>query len=891
MVEVGGAVPEDLFACGGEVGKFLRSHLSQIASSINGSQVPTVVVKDCPQSLKTALCILLNMDYPVFLIWGHDRLLFYNDAYLSLLKESYCPIPSGRSVKETWGEQWSGVRSDVEQVFATAQLLKREDQPFPPDRKTYPQAPCFTWVYSALWDELEQVGGVFVSGVRSADGAKFEQEAIVAGKENIGKKWVSDTWATLDGPVESGSNGNAIAVSGAPADSDERKQIEAALRESEARFRTLADNISQFAWMADTSGWIFWYNRRWFEYTGTTLEQMQGWGWQQVQHPDHIDRVMDHFRHCLMTGEPWEDIFPLRGKDGNYRWFLSRALPIRDEAGNILRWFGTNTDITERKQAEEALRASEERLRSFVEANVIGILFCDVYGNVHEANDELLRIVGYTREDLEAGKLRWTEITPPEYLPIDEQAIAEALRTTGACNPYEKEYIHKDGNRVPVLVGFSLLGEAKEEAVAFILDLSDRKQAEAEREQLLQREQAAREAAEEANRIKDEFLAVLSHELRSPLNPILGWSKLLQNGRLDAAQTKQALATIERNARLQSELIEDLLDVSRILQGKLSLSANPVNLKGIIQAAIETVGLAAAAKSLQIETALDAEVGLVSGDSTRLQQIVWNLLSNAVKFTPAGGRVEVRLERVDSRQTVERKNNPASTIRHSLSTSYAQITVADTGKGIDPGFLPHVFDYFRQEDGATTRKFGGLGLGLAIVRHLVELHGGTIHVESRGEGSGATFSVRLPLMSNQSSVNQPEESLERSLDLKDVRIIVVDDEEDSRELVVFLLEQSGATVSSMASAEEALFAISQNPFDVLVSDIGMPETDGYMLMRQVRSLPPERGGQISAIALTAYAGEIDYQLALAVGFQRHIPKPVDPEMLIRAISTLCNRSK
>jgi PAS domain S-box-containing protein len=873
MVEVRGAVSEDLFVCGGEVGKFLRSRLSQIAASVDGSQVPAVAIKDCPQSLKTALSILLNTGYPAFLIWGDDRLLFYNDAYLLLLKGSHNPIPFGRSIKDSWGERWSGVRSDVEQVFVTAQPLKRENQPFPPERRTYSQSPRFTWLYSALWDEVDQVEGVFVSGVQTVWGNRVPDSLA------------QTRLALSNGGMKPNSSGNAIVVSGIPADSDERKQIEAALRESEARFRTLADNISQFAWMADTSGWIFWYNRRWFEYTGTTLEQMQGWEWQQLQHPDHVDRVMEHFRHCLMTGEAWEDTFPLRGKDGNYRWFLSRALPIRDDAGNILRWFGTNTDITERKQVEEALRSSEERLKSFVEANVIGIVFCDVYGNIQEANDELLRIVGYTREELEAGKLRWTEITPPEYLPIDEQAIAEALRTTGACNPYEKEYIRKDGNRVPVLVGFSLLGETREEAVAFILDLSDRKRAEAEREQLLQREQAAREAAEKANRIKDEFLAVLSHELRSPLNPILGWSKLLQNGRLDAVQTKQALATIERNARLQAELIEDLLDVSRILQGKLSLSVNPVALREIVQAAIETVRLAAAAKSIQIETVLDAKLGRVSGDSTRLQQIVWNLLSNAVKFTPAGGRVEVRLEGVgrDGEDWGGRDDGGVS-----IPPTYAQITVSDTGKGIDPNFLPHVFDYFRQEDGATTRKFGGLGLGLAIVRHLVELHGGTIHAESQGEGTGATFSVRLPLMSNQSPLNPSEESSERSLDLQGIRVIVVDDEEDSRELVVFLLEQAGATVSSVPSAEEALFAISQNPFDILVSDIGMPETDGYMLMRQVRSLPQERGGQIPAIALTAYAGEIDHQLALAVGFQRHIPKPVEPEMLIRAISALCN---
>jgi PAS domain S-box-containing protein len=406
----------------------------------------------------------------------------------------------------------------------------------------------------------------------------------------------------------------------------------------------------------------------------------------------------------------------------------------------------------------------------------------------------------------------------------------------------------------------------------FFRDINDRKRAEAvrlrlaeEREQLLQREQAAREQAETANRIKDEFLAVLSHELRSPLNPILGWSKLLQTRKFDQQRTAEALATIERNAQLQSELIEDLLDVSRILQGKLSLNPCPVNLTTTIQGGLETVRLAAEAKLIHIETHLDYQVGQVSGDPARLQQVVWNLLSNAVKFTPKGGRVEVRLNQIED---------------------YAQITVRDTGKGITADFLPYVFDYFRQQDGATNRKFSGLGLGLAIVRHLVELHGGTVQAESPGEELGATFTVRLPLMPMPSAVKPDYPDAESSFDLNGVQILVIDDETDSREFVAFVLEEAGATVITATSAEEGFAALTQFQPRVLLSDIGMPDMDGYMLIRKIRALSPEEGGSVLAIALTAYAGDFHYQQALQAGFQCHLAKPIEPNQLIKTIADI-----
>ncbi len=402
----------------------------------------------------------------------------------------------------------------------------------------------------------------------------------------------------------------------------------------------------------------------------------------------------------------------------------------------------------------------------------------------------------------------------------------------------------------------------------------ERQQTEEKRAQMLIHEQEARAQAESANRMKDEFLAVLSHELRTPLNPILGWAQLLrarlresETRPLDPVKLEQALETIERNARLQTQLIDDLLDISRIVQGKLGLKIAPVNLASTIQSAIDTVRLAAQVKSISVifdSPSLPIEV---SGDAGRLQQIIWNLLSNAVKFTPPGGRVTIDLEQVGH---------------------LAQIQVSDTGKGIAPDFLPHVFESFRQADSATTRQFGGLGLGLAIVRQLVELHGGTIQAHSFGDRQGSTFTVQLPhlkdeIMKDELTTEHPMMNLST---LNNLRILVVDDDTDSREFIAFVLEAEGAIVTTTASALEALEAISQCQPNVLISDIGMPQMDGYQLMREINARFMSVNPSLKTIALTAYAGEADQQQALSAGFQMHVSKPVDPSAIVAAIMSL-----
>jgi signal transduction histidine kinase/response regulator RpfG family c-di-GMP phosphodiesterase len=423
-----------------------------------------------------------------------------------------------------------------------------------------------------------------------------------------------------------------------------------------------------------------------------------------------------------------------------------------------------------------------------------------------------------------------------------------------------------------------LYAEAQRHTIELQQEVADRKLAEEERARMLIREQAARAEAEQANRTKDEFLATLSHELRTPLTAILGWSHLLQTKSLDQENMDRALETIERNARSQSQLIDDLLDVSRIITGKLRIDMRPVELVPIIEAAIDSMRPTAQAKSIKFEVTCDKTASHVSGDSSRLQQVVWNLFSNAVKFTPEGGRVNVCLER---------------------SGEHAQIAISDTGQGIDPRFLPFIFDRFRQADGSTTRKYGGLGLGLAIVRHLVELHGGTINVHSEGVDRGATFTVLLPLETDDGELDSGtrllsiesadgDHSIHCAPVLDGLRILLVDDEADTRELIAAVLTQCGAEVMSVGSAAEALTTLQVWMADLIISDIGMPEEDGYSLIRKVRQLGDEYS-RIRAVALTAYAGIEDQTRALSAGFQMHIAKPVEPDELVTKIANVVSK--
>jgi len=394
---------------------------------------------------------------------------------------------------------------------------------------------------------------------------------------------------------------------------------------------------------------------------------------------------------------------------------------------------------------------------------------------------------------------------------------------------------------------------------------------------LRQAERRSREEAERAARSRDEFVATVSHELRTPLNAVLGWARLLRLGRLDPATAARAVDTIERSATVQAKLVDEVLDVSRILRGGLRLDLRPVDLAPLVEAAVDAVRPSASARRISVAVLLRPGAGRVSGDPVRLQQVAWNLLSNAVKFSPAGGRIEVRLDRAGEEM---------------------ELAVKDQGMGIDPAFLPHLFERFRQADSSSTRAYGGLGLGLAMVRHLVEAHGGTVRPESSGRGQGATFTVRLPVIPVQKAA--PGGALTAGAPagpegpwplahLSRIRVLVVDDDPDSREVVREVLEQAGATVAVAASTREALASIAEEPPDVLLSDLGMPEEDGYQLLRSVRALAKDAGGGVPAAALTAYTQAEDRRAAQDAGFQSYLAKPIDPAELTAAVARLAGR--
>ena len=539
------------------------------------------------------------------------------------------------------------------------------------------------------------------------------------------------------------------------------------------------------------------------------------------------------------------------------------------------------------ERSQQALTESEERFQAFMNYSPTAAWITDQNGQIIYHNKTYCNLFNLPSQDL-VGKTGF-DIYPLEFANIYLENIRIVAETKQVVEVIEQVPV-ADGKINNFLVYkfpiFDASGRCLVGGVA--IDITERKRAEEEREELLAREQIARNSAEAANRIKDEFLATLSHELRTPLNAMVGWTSLLRTRKFDEATTARALETIDRNTKSLSQLIEDLLDVSRIMNGKFRIEMRPVNLALVIDAAIEAVRAPAEAKNIQINSLFEHKIMLVSGDSTRLQQIIWNLMSNAIKFTPKGGQVDVRVTR---------------------DNSNAKIIISDNGQGISPEFLPYIFERFRQADASITRSHGGLGLGLAIVRHLVELHGGRIWAESEGEGQGSKFMITLPLRAIRDDVAGVEEAVlaikDRDISKEDsppkspgilngLSVLIVDDEPDTRDLVTMVLAESGAKVTAVGSAKEAFEIIvgytGEKRPDILISDIGMPEEDGYSLIRKIRKLPAAQGGQIPAAALTAYARVQERKKVLEAGFQIHIPKPVDPVELVRMMASFAGRN-
>ena len=538
-------------------------------------------------------------------------------------------------------------------------------------------------------------------------------------------------------------------------------------------------------------------------------------------------------------------------------WYTLRIRPYRTIDNQIDGVTMVFLDIDALKRQTAILELARNYAETIIETVQSPLVVLDAELRVNTANRAFYELF---QESVATSTLSsWFELDHEQswLLPL-RSLFEDVLSQDRPVWNFEVEHsFERVGKKILLLNACKLHQEGNTDLILLVIDdITERKQFETER--------LARQQAESNNQVKDKFLAVLSHELRSPLNPILGWSQLLKTGDLDPQTTVAAFDIIERNAKLQSQLIEDLLDISRIIGGKLTLNAEPINLATVLSAALETVRLAAGAKQIQIETVIADQVQQVSGDPGRLQQVVWNLLSNAVKFTEIGGQISVSLTQAGQQ---------------------VQLQVIDTGKGIPVEFIPFIFEYFRQQDSSTTREFGGLGLGLAIARQIIELHGGTIWAQSPGEGQGTTFTFQIPGLKTIGDVPETvEERYLTNIPLEDIRILIVDDDDDARNLLSFLLKSKGAVVTVASSVEEALQVLQHAKPDIILSDIGMPNMDGYDLIRAIRA--SDRGKSLPVIAITAYAGELNQQQAIKAGFQRHITKPIDSNKLIMAIIEL-----
>jgi PAS domain S-box-containing protein len=574
-------------------------------------------------------------------------------------------------------------------------------------------------------------------------------------------------------------------------------------------------------------------------------------------------------------------------RTGEPRIVRASYAPVR-QGERVLSAISIHTDITERVQLARALAASEALKQRVIESSADSITLLDERGRVVWMNERGQRLMGApepptgSASDDALRGFDWLDWWKGDQRAASHGAFRLAL--TGDVADFVGAARSFDGKTRWWEVTLSPLhdptgGEAR--VLAISRDVTTRKELEDRRDRLLVLEQRARKDAELANRVKDDFIATVSHELRTPLSAILGWARLLGAGNLSSEKQAQAVQVIERNAKAQAQLVEDLLDVSRILSGKLRLEVVPTELIEVVQAAVDVVRTAADAKGVRMETILEPHAGPLMGDPDRLQQVVWNLLSNAVKFTPKGGRVQVRLLRRESN---------------------IELVVEDTGLGIEPEFLPFIFEKFRQADGGASKAHRGLGLGLSIVKYLVEAHGGTIGASSEGVGQGSRFVVRLPVspllaLDNQAEgAKHPSRSgvspvLEFPAELSALRVLIVDDEQDARSLLTTVLEQCRSVVIAAANVDEAYDSFVRERPAVVVSDIGMPGATGYELIRKIRALSPEQGGTTPAVALTAYARSEDRMKALAAGFNMHLPKPIEPAELLVVIASLIARTR
>ncbi|MES2638200.1 MAG: PAS domain-containing protein [Myxococcota bacterium] len=908
-----------------------------------------------PQALRLAVGICLDSRFPMFVWWGPDRINLYNDAYIPILGSRH-PAALAQPAQEVWPEIWDVIGPQADAVMQRGEATWNERVHLRMERNGFAEDTWFTWSYSAIRDEQGKIVGLFCACAEHTAEVLLERERDRLAVQNrqaeeharnilqsitdaffgLDREWRftyvnlraqqvlgrSDLVGQVLWDAYPGARGSEFErmylrtaneripasftsfypdhqrwyeVRSYPAPdgiavyfrdtteqhrlAEEREQLARRLAAEVDRFDLVLSWISDFAYTFDLEGRFTFANKALLDLWGLPLEQAIGKNFFDLGYPPELaERLQREIQHVIHTRERVVGETPYTspaGEPGEYQYIFSAIL---DRDGRVEQVAGSTRDISALVRSEHALRASEaatereRRLYHAILGNTPDLAYVfDLNHRFIYANEVLLATWGKTLAEaigktcLELGYESW-------HAQMHDREIEQVIATKAPIRG-EVPFTGTGGRRMYDYIMVPVLGRDGEvEAVAGTTrDVTDRHEGEKEREQLLSSERAARNEAERAGRVKDEFLATLSHELRTPLTAIHGWAQILSRRAPTPETLARGLAVIERNARVQTQLIADMLDMSSIISGKMRLDVQDVELPLVIESALDAVRPAAQARGVALETEVPDDTGPVRADPARLQQVVWNLLSNAVKFTPRGGRVVVGLGRVES---------------------HVEISVRDTGKGIQAAFLPHVFERFRQADSSASREHGGLGLGLAIVKQLVEVHGGTVAVISEGEGLGSTFTVALPLAENLHGI-APSNPASRGMtghvpsaiaapDLEGVRVLVVDDDPDTRDMVRRLLEECAAKVVVAASAQDALDVVAEGGVDVIVSDLGMPGYDGFEMMLELR----RRGVGVPAAALTAFAREEDRSRALRSGYQAHLVKPVEPAELLATVAAL-----
>jgi PAS domain S-box-containing protein len=648
-------------------------------------------------------------------------------------------------------------------------------------------------------------------------------------------------------------NGRFIHTRCFTVDVTSRKRAENALRESEQRFRLMADSAPVLIWVSGSDGNCTWCNRIWLEFVGRTLGQELGDGWTENVHVDDRPACLRTRSEASKARQPFSTEYRVRHRSGEYRWLLDSGVPRLGPDGEFAGYIGSCIDITERKRIEAALRRSESRFRRLADANLIGVGFGDGRGNVTYVNDEMLRMMGQRREDFEAGRVNWRQSIAPEFQDV-YRSTTERLVKEGSVTGYEKAFIRPDGERTYYLGAAALLEPGSDAHVRIALDLTQLKHAQREREGLLER-------LREADRRKDEFLATLAHELRNPLAPLKNSLEIVKRAHANVDLLDHARETMERQLDHLVRLVDDLLDVSRITHNRLELRRSLCELRPIVEQAIQTIQALADARALRLSIEMpDAPIHL-SADGVRLTQVFINLLENACKYTEPGGRVRLTVE---------------------CSGSDAVVTVDDTGMGIDGNMLPLIFDMFVRHDQSLERNQGGLGLGLTLVRRLLDLHGGTIEAASEGPGRGSRFTVRLPRA--EKAVRLPAVPVDPQTAAVAYRILVVDDNRDATESLTTLLQLTGHDTRSAPNGRLALEIAEGFRPEVILLDLGLPELNGYEVARRVRARP--WGSNVALIALTGWGQEDDRRKSAEAGFDAHLVKPVNHGQLMEMLARL-----